>query len=76
MFRCVATMLVGILLSVPLAAAITPSGQLSQANGSDNGTSLYVRVGGKVRQWYCCMDSVIRETCGNRWQWFWRRTIP
>jgi Alpha/beta hydrolase family len=48
MFRYVATILVGILLSAPLVAGITPfPASFHTQMVPTNGTSLYVRVGGK-----------------------------
>ena len=48
MFRYIATILVGILLSAPLVAGITPfPASFHTQMVPTNGTSLYVRVGGK-----------------------------
>src|SRR6202047_4967611 len=48
MLRYVATILVAILLSAPLVAGIKPfPASFHTQMGSTNGTSLYVRVGGK-----------------------------
>src|SRR6267142_5562411 len=48
MFRCVATILVAILLSAPLVSGITPfPASFHTQMVLTNGTSLYVRVGGK-----------------------------
>src|SRR5580693_3993904 len=48
MFRCVATILVAILLSAPLVAGITPfPASFHTQMVPTNGTSLYVRVSGK-----------------------------
>ena len=48
MFRYVATILVAILLSAPLVAGITPfPASFHTQMVPTNGTSLYVRVGGK-----------------------------
>jgi pimeloyl-ACP methyl ester carboxylesterase len=48
MFRYIATILVAILLSAPLVAGITPfPASFHMQMVLTNGTSLYVRVGGK-----------------------------
>ena len=48
MFRYVVTILVGILTSAPLVAEVTPfPASFHTQMGPTNGTSLYVRVGGK-----------------------------
>jgi hypothetical protein len=79
MFRYVATIPVGILLSAPLVAGITPFlANFHTQMVTTNGTSLYVRVGGRVRSWCCCMASVIRVICGPPWQLSpeWKRHRP
>jgi hypothetical protein len=77
MFRYVATILAAILLSAPLVAGITPFPANFHAQMvPTNGTSLYVRVGGKGPPWCCCMASALPVICGLHWQLFSPRTIP
>ena len=77
MFRYVATILVGILLSAPLVAGITPfPASFHTQMVPTNGTSLYVRVGGNGPA--VVLLHGFGDT-GDMWaprQLFWRRTIP
>jgi hypothetical protein len=77
MFRYVATILVAILLSAPLVAGITPfPASFHTQMVPTNGTSLYVRVGGKGPAVVLLHGFGDTGDMWAPWQLFWPKNIP
>ena len=77
MFRYVAAILVALLLSAPLVAGITPfPASFHTQMVPTNGTSLYVRVGGKGPAVVLLHGFGFTGDMWAPWQLFWPRTIP
>jgi len=77
MIRYLATILVPILLSLPLVAGITPfPASFHTQMVPTNGTSLYVRVGGKGPAVVLLHGFGDTGDMWAPWHLFWPRTIP
>ena len=72
MHRIVLGLMVAVAFAMPAAATIVPFPESFRTHEiATNGTTLYVRVGGRAPRWYCCTALATPATCGSRWRRSW-----